>query len=237
MRQKGTGKARVGDVKSPTRRGGGVVGGPRPKNWSTKLNRKVREMGLRVALSEKCKSLPTSFLGYSQRLTTSATYHPSRHTGRSNQLHVTPPIHLPVHFTKSFVHEHLRPLNWTSALFIQHSANYDHNLHLASRNVPEVDVRLIGDEEDELSVFEVLKRKDVVLDLGALEWLCERMDEDYVPADEDEEIGEQFWLGQHAEEAGDQQELTREQEADLERLDKEAADDIVDRQLGKQTVV
>jgi len=210
MRQKGTGKARVGDVKSPTRRGGGVVGGPRPKNWSTKLNRKVREMGLRVALSEKW---------------------------RSNQLHVTPPIHLPVHFTKSFVQEHLRPLNWTSALFIQHSANYDHNLHLASRNVPEVDVRLIGDEEDELSVFEVLKRKDVVLDLGALEWLCERLDEDYVPADEDEEIGEQFWLGQHAEEAGDQQELTREQEADLERLDKEAADDIVDRQLGKQTVV
>ncbi|KAL1748467.1 ribosomal protein L4 domain-containing protein [Schizophyllum fasciatum] len=55
MRQKGTGHARVGDAQSPIRRGGGVVFGPKPRDFSTKLPRKVIEMGMRVALSAKVK--------------------------------------------------------------------------------------------------------------------------------------------------------------------------------------
>ncbi|KAL1737021.1 ribosomal protein L4 domain-containing protein [Schizophyllum commune] len=55
MRQKGTGNARVGDAQSPIRRGGGVVFGPKPRDFSTKLPRKVIEMGMRVALSAKVK--------------------------------------------------------------------------------------------------------------------------------------------------------------------------------------
>ncbi|TRM60217.1 ribosomal protein L4 domain-containing protein [Schizophyllum amplum] len=53
MRQKGTGHARVGDAQSPIRRGGGVVFGPKPRDFSTKLPRKVIEMGMRIALSSK----------------------------------------------------------------------------------------------------------------------------------------------------------------------------------------
>lgn len=53
--QKGTGKARLGDAQSPMLRGGGVAFGPKPRDFSTKLPRKVVQMGMRVALSAKLK--------------------------------------------------------------------------------------------------------------------------------------------------------------------------------------
>jgi large subunit ribosomal protein L4 len=53
--QKGSGKARVGDAYSPIRRGGGVAFGPKPRDFSTKLPRKVIQMGMRVALSSKVR--------------------------------------------------------------------------------------------------------------------------------------------------------------------------------------
>jgi large subunit ribosomal protein L4 len=54
-RQKGSGKARLGDGQSPMLVGGGVAFGPKPRDFSTKLPRKVIEMGMRVALSSKLK--------------------------------------------------------------------------------------------------------------------------------------------------------------------------------------
>lgn len=54
--QKGTGKARLGDAQSPMLRGGGVAFGPKPRDFSTKLPRKVIEMGMRVALSAKLRT-------------------------------------------------------------------------------------------------------------------------------------------------------------------------------------
>jgi len=53
--QKGTGKARLGDAQSPMLRGGGIAFGPKPRDFSTKLPKKVIEMGMRVALSAKLK--------------------------------------------------------------------------------------------------------------------------------------------------------------------------------------
>ncbi len=50
-RQKGTGRARVGALSSPTRRGGGVAFGPKPRSHSFKINRKARRRALRSALS------------------------------------------------------------------------------------------------------------------------------------------------------------------------------------------
>lgn len=49
--QKGTGRARVGDKKSPIRRGGGVAFGPHPRDFSTGLNRKIYDIAWRTALS------------------------------------------------------------------------------------------------------------------------------------------------------------------------------------------
>jgi large subunit ribosomal protein L4 len=50
-RQKGTGRARVGALSSPTRRGGGVAFGPKPRSHNFKINRKARRRALRSALS------------------------------------------------------------------------------------------------------------------------------------------------------------------------------------------
>ncbi|KAF8213107.1 ribosomal protein L4 domain-containing protein [Mycena galopus ATCC 62051] len=53
--QKGGGRARAGDLRSPIQHGGGVAFGPKPRDFSTKLPRKVVQMGMRVALSLKVK--------------------------------------------------------------------------------------------------------------------------------------------------------------------------------------
>src|SRR5690606_4847389 len=53
FRQKGTGGARRGSYKSPIVRGGGRVFGPRPRNYSFKLNRKLKQLARRSALSTK----------------------------------------------------------------------------------------------------------------------------------------------------------------------------------------
>lgn len=50
-RQKGTGRARVGALSSPTRRGGGVAFGPKPRRHTVKVNRKARRRALRSALT------------------------------------------------------------------------------------------------------------------------------------------------------------------------------------------
>lgn len=50
-RQKGTGRARVGALSVPHRRGGGVAFGPKPRDYVIKINRKVRRKALRAALS------------------------------------------------------------------------------------------------------------------------------------------------------------------------------------------
>lgn len=54
-RQKGTGRARVGDKKSPTRVGGGVAHGPHPRDFSTDLPRKIYDQAWRIALSYRYK--------------------------------------------------------------------------------------------------------------------------------------------------------------------------------------
>ena len=55
IRQKGSGGARRGDIKSPLLRGGGRVFGPRPRNYSFKLNKKVKDLARRSALSYKAQ--------------------------------------------------------------------------------------------------------------------------------------------------------------------------------------
>ncbi|MDR9400121.1 MAG: 50S ribosomal protein L4 [Psychroflexus sp.] len=52
-KQKGTGTARAGSIKSPIFRGGGRVFGPRPRNYSFKINKKVKRLARASALSQK----------------------------------------------------------------------------------------------------------------------------------------------------------------------------------------
>jgi len=53
FRQKGTGRARQGTNRSPLMRGGGVIFGPKPRDYSYKLPKKVRRLGVRMALSAR----------------------------------------------------------------------------------------------------------------------------------------------------------------------------------------
>lgn len=55
IRQKGSGGARRGDIKSPLLRGGGRVFGPKPRDYSFKLNKKVKELARKSALSYKAQ--------------------------------------------------------------------------------------------------------------------------------------------------------------------------------------
>ena len=52
-RQKGTGTARAGSIKSPILRGGGRIFGPKPRDYSFKLNKKVKQLARKSALSYK----------------------------------------------------------------------------------------------------------------------------------------------------------------------------------------
>jgi large subunit ribosomal protein L4 len=54
-RQKGTGRARAGTRSSPLWRGGGVTFGPKPRDYTPKVNKKIRKQALKMALSSKCK--------------------------------------------------------------------------------------------------------------------------------------------------------------------------------------
>ena len=52
-RQKGTGRARQGSIRSPQFRGGGIVFGPTPRSYNYRLPRKVRQLAIKSALSQK----------------------------------------------------------------------------------------------------------------------------------------------------------------------------------------
>ncbi len=53
FRQKGTGNARAGSVKSPLRKGGGVIFGPTQRSYAIKVPKKVKKLALKMALSSK----------------------------------------------------------------------------------------------------------------------------------------------------------------------------------------
>jgi len=55
FRQKGTGRARRGNIKAPLLRGGGVAVGPKPKSWAYQVPKKVKKLALKMALSSKFK--------------------------------------------------------------------------------------------------------------------------------------------------------------------------------------
>jgi len=55
-RQKGTGRARAGSTRSPVWRHGGAAFGPKPRDYDYTLPKKVRKLGLRMALSDKVKN-------------------------------------------------------------------------------------------------------------------------------------------------------------------------------------
>jgi len=56
FRQKGTGNARAGDAKSPLRKGGGVTFGPKPRDFSQAMPKKMRRLAIKCLLSDKARN-------------------------------------------------------------------------------------------------------------------------------------------------------------------------------------
>jgi large subunit ribosomal protein L4 len=108
-RQKGTGRARAGSFASPLWRGGGVVFGPKPRDFGKKVSRNTRMLALRKALSERL---------------------------RAGDVVLIDDLKLGSHKTKEFVGL-LTALELTGTALIVAQAP-DKNLTLASRNVPKV---------------------------------------------------------------------------------------------------
>lgn len=110
FRQKGTGRARRGDIKSPLLRGGGVIFGPDGRKYTQRVSKKIRKTALKMALSSKLKG---------------------------NELVVLDQFELAEIKTKNFVGA-LDTLKLENALII--SADQNENLELSARNVPGVKV-------------------------------------------------------------------------------------------------
>ena len=110
FRQKGTGRARSGDIKSPLLRGGGSVFGPDPRSYAYKVPKKVRRLALKMALSSKLDL---------------------------DEILVLKDFELDGIKTKA-VAEILITLNVENALIITEKEN--ENLEISSRNIPKIKV-------------------------------------------------------------------------------------------------
>ena len=113
FRQKGTGGARRGDMKSPLVRGGARVFGPKPHSYDIKVNKKVREIARRSALTYKAKD---------------------------NSIMVVENLNFAAPKTKDFASV-VKNLNLvgTKAMFVIDN-NIDKNALLSARNLPSVSV-------------------------------------------------------------------------------------------------
>ncbi|HAO79116.1 MAG TPA: 50S ribosomal protein L4 [Verrucomicrobia subdivision 3 bacterium] len=106
-KQKGTGRARAGSFRSPLWVGGGVVFGPKPRDFTKKISKKTRALALRKALSERLKA---------------------------GDVVVVDDLKLASHKTKAFTQVIAAlELNGTALIV---SAGVDQNLMLAARNLP-----------------------------------------------------------------------------------------------------
>jgi large subunit ribosomal protein L4 len=110
-RQKGTGNARQGSLRSPQFRKGGVVHGPVVRDHGYSLNKKVRRLGLISALSQKAAE---------------------------GKLVVLDSAALPADAKTGAVAKQLKALGWTSALVVDAAA--DENFARVIRNLPKVQV-------------------------------------------------------------------------------------------------
>jgi large subunit ribosomal protein L4 len=109
-RQKGTGRARAGSRRSPLWRGGGVIFGPKPRNYEYKVPKKVRRNALKMALSSKVQE---------------------------DTLTVVDELSMDSIKTKRFV-EIMKALGLEQALFVTEGKNL--NVELSSRNIPHTKV-------------------------------------------------------------------------------------------------
>ena len=140
FRQKGTGRARQGSTRAPHMVGGGVVHGPKPRDYVKKVNKKVRKLALRSALATKINE---------------------------GNLIVLDDFALETPKTKTFVN-FAKALNFTDQkqLFVVNdfTEDKDYNLYMSVRNIEKTFVL----DPRELRIFWLIKQDKVILTKEAL---------------------------------------------------------------------
>ena len=116
-RQKGTGGSRKGNIRNPLYKGGGTVFGPKPHGYDIKLNRKVKDLAKMSALSYKAKE---------------------------NAIVVVEDITLDAPKTKQVV-DLMKVLNIATKKTLLVGSEYNDNLYLSTRNVPNIASSLLAD--------------------------------------------------------------------------------------------
>jgi large subunit ribosomal protein L4 len=141
-KQKGTGTARAGDIKNPLFRGGGRIFGPNPRDYSQKVNKKVKKLARNSALSAKMA------LGKLQVIEDFTFEQPS---------------------TKQFaeIYSSVNP-DLTKTLFL--ISDYDKNLYLSSRNIPNFKLLNIKD----INVLDLMRAEKIYFSEGSLDFFNEK---------------------------------------------------------------
>jgi large subunit ribosomal protein L4 len=116
-RQKGTGGSRKGDGKNPLFHGGGTIFGPRPRDYGFKLNRKVKELARRSALS---------------------------HKAQTGSILVIEDFHMEKPATRDFVSV-LKGIGATGSRSLLVMGEQDNNVVLSSRNIPKTEVSMANE--------------------------------------------------------------------------------------------
>jgi large subunit ribosomal protein L4 len=130
-KQKGTGGSRKGNIRNPLYKGGGTIFGPKPHSYDFKLNRKVKDLAKISALSHKAKE---------------------------NAILVVEDIQLEAPKTKQLV-EVMKNLNVADKKTLVVLAEYNDNLYLSTRNVPNLDSTLLAD----VNTYEIMNADVLVI--------------------------------------------------------------------------
>ena len=144
-RQKGTGRARTGSLRTNIFTGGGVVHGPVPRDFSKKVNAKTRTLALRKALSERLKD---------------------------GEVTVVADLNLETKKTKALCAQ-LDAIDTEAKtlLIVDADASKNDNLRLASHNIPLVELA----EASSLNTYQVLRSDRIIITQAGLDTVAGRL--------------------------------------------------------------
>ncbi|EIW69443.1 hypothetical protein TREMEDRAFT_71627 [Tremella mesenterica DSM 1558] len=182
--QKGSGRARVGDASSGTRRGGAPIFALQPRDHAQLLNRKIRVLGMRVALSSKLKTgllrvvgdlNEGGWLGTREAelaLSDSVEWVPVEPSPPTSTGDVSKSEDGAEEMEEARVTERFGPRKELSILFVHHGQTKQvATFERAVRNLPGVEVMSI----DDVQVYHIIKFKWLIMDKAAVDDVVSRL--------------------------------------------------------------
>ena len=142
-RQKGTGTARAGSIKSGIFKGGGRFHGPKPRDYGFKLNKKLKTAARKSALSHKASD---------------------------KEIYVLDALSFEQPKTSGFS-ELLSNLKLNEGRTLTVIPEYDNNVYLSARNLPNAEVLVAND----INTYQILKAKSLIIVEGSIEKIKETL--------------------------------------------------------------